>query len=63
MRATKLQELEEMAATLLATARKLPPGPDRHSIIKEIGRFRAQLSALQRADLESAGRRLKAKEK
>jgi hypothetical protein len=29
MRAAKLQELEEMAATLLATARKHPPGPNR----------------------------------
>jgi hypothetical protein len=29
MRATKLQELEQMAVKLLATARKLPPGPER----------------------------------
>jgi len=26
---TRLQELEELAAKLLATARKLPPGPNR----------------------------------
>ena len=31
-----------MAAKLLATARKLPPGPERHGLLKEIGRFRAQ---------------------
>jgi hypothetical protein len=47
MRATKLQELEEMATRLLAIARKLPPGPDRQSILREIGRFRAQIFALQ----------------
>jgi hypothetical protein len=47
MRATKLQELEEMAAKLLATARKLPPGPDRSNILREIGRFRVQIAALQ----------------
>jgi hypothetical protein len=35
-----------MAAKLLATARKLPPGPDRHNILQEIGRFRAQIVAL-----------------
>ena len=64
MRATKLQELEEMGAELQATARKLPSGPDRHNMLQEIGRFRAQVAALQRADLRSAGRRgLKAKGK
>src|SRR6202021_1505621 len=48
MRAAKLQELEEMAAELLATARKLPSGPDRHNAIQEIERFRARITALQR---------------
>jgi hypothetical protein len=33
MRATKLQELEEMAAKLLAIARELPPGPERINIL------------------------------
>jgi hypothetical protein len=47
MRATNLQEMEEMATKLLATARKLPAGPDRHNILQEIGRFRAQITALQ----------------
>ena len=55
MRATKLQELAEMAAKLLATARKLPPGPDRSNILQEIGRFRAQIAALQRANLQPEG--------
>jgi hypothetical protein len=60
MRATKLQELEDMATKLLATARKLPPGPDRQGILEEIGRFRWQIISLQGADLRPA-RGLKAK--
>jgi hypothetical protein len=59
MRAHRLQELEEMAAKLLATARKLPPGPERHGLLKEIGRFRAQ----QGPDLRPAHRGRKAKRK
>jgi hypothetical protein len=47
MRAARLQELEEMAARLLALARKLPPGQQRHDVIQEIGRFRAQIAALK----------------
>jgi hypothetical protein len=46
-RAARLLELEEIGAKLLATARKLPPGADRHNILQEIGRFRAQIAALQ----------------
>ena len=42
-----MQELEEMAKGLLATARKLPPGEIRYGILKEIGKFRARLIALQ----------------
>jgi hypothetical protein len=61
MRATKLQELEEMATKLLATARKLPPGPDRHNILREIGRFRSQIVSLQGVGSRPAGRGLKAK--
>jgi len=60
MKATKLQELEVMAAKLLATARKLPPGPERHNILQEIGRFRAQIMSLQAAG-RPARRWLKAK--
>jgi hypothetical protein len=37
MRAARLQELEEMAARLLALARKLPPGQQRDDVIQEIG--------------------------
>jgi hypothetical protein len=56
MRATKLQELEEMAAKLLATARKLPPGPDRKDILLEIGRFRSQIVSLQGFGLQPVER-------
>jgi hypothetical protein len=61
MRATKLQELEHMAAKLLATAHKLPPGPDRSNILQEIGRFRLQITSLQGVGLRPARRGLKVK--
>ncbi len=54
---TKVQDLEEIAAKLLKTARKIPPGPVRHDSLKEIGRLRvlvadmrAQCERLQRAE-------------
>ena len=59
----KLQELEEMAARLLALARKLPPGQRRYDIIQEIGRFRVQISALKGPELGRSHRGLKAKGK
>ena len=43
---TEMQELEAMAAELL-TARKLPPGPVRHDLLKEIRKFRARIIALK----------------
>ncbi len=54
MRAARLKELEEMAAKLLETARKLSSGQDRHNALREIERFRARITALQRLDLRSA---------
>jgi hypothetical protein len=56
MRAARLKELEEMAAKLLETARKLPSGQARHNALQEIERFRARITALQRLDLRSAHR-------
>jgi hypothetical protein len=47
MRATKLQELEEFAAKLLATAGELAPGQDRYNALREVGRFRARIAALE----------------
>jgi len=43
---TEMQDLEAMAAKLLETARKLPAGPIRRDILKEIGKFRARIYAL-----------------
>ncbi len=63
MRATKLQELEDMAARLLATARKLPLGPDRINILQEIGRFRSQIISLLGVGLRPSRGGLKAKGK
>ncbi len=63
MRAARLKELEEMAAKLLETARKLPQGQDRHNALQEIGRFRARIAGLRRTELRSAHRKLKAKGK
>jgi hypothetical protein len=63
MRAAKLQELQEMAAKLLVTARELPPGQDHHNARREIGRFCAQIATLQGADLRPAQLGLKAKGK
>ena len=48
MRAARLKELEEMAAKLLETARKLPSGQDRDNALQEIEGFRARITALQR---------------
>jgi hypothetical protein len=61
MREARLQELQEMAAKLLATARELPPGQDHHNALREIGRFRAQIAALKGADLRPAQLGLKAR--
>jgi hypothetical protein len=47
MASARLQELEEMAETLIAIARKLPPGQDRDDALLEIGRFRGQITALK----------------
>jgi hypothetical protein len=60
-RAARLQELEEMAAKLLVTARKLPPGQERHSMLQEIGRFRSRLMSLQGARSRPARREAKGK--
>jgi hypothetical protein len=49
-RAARLKELEDMAAEaaeMLATARKLPPGRERHDIIREIGQIRARIDWLK----------------
>jgi hypothetical protein len=40
---TSLRHLEEMAAKVEATARKLPQRPDRDELLRDIAKFRAQL--------------------
>jgi hypothetical protein len=60
MKAARLQELEEIGTKLQAAARKLPSGQDRHNALREIGRFRARIVALQGADLRPP-QRLKVK--
>ena len=62
MRAAKLQEMEEMGTELQASARRLPSGITRDNMLQEIGRFRAQIAALQGADLRPAEQGLKAKQ-
>ena len=59
----RMQELEEMAATLLALARKLPPGQQRYDIMQQIGRFRVKIAALKGPDSRRSHRGPKAKGK
>jgi hypothetical protein len=46
-RLRELEEMEEMAAELLATASKLPPSQERHEIFQEIRNIRAQIDSLK----------------
>jgi hypothetical protein len=52
----KMQDLEKMAAKLLETARKLPPGAEQHALLEQIRTFRIKLSAVaaKREELQSA---------
>jgi hypothetical protein len=63
MRAARLQELEEMAAKLLATVRKLPPGQNRRNALQLIGRFRVRIADLQTPALQPVHQGLKVKGK
>ena len=45
MTLTGLEELEEMAVRLEATARELPEAPERDELLRDIANFRAQLIA------------------
>jgi len=50
-----MQDLEKMAAKLLETARKLPPGAEQHALLEQIRTFRIKLSAVaaKREELQS----------
>jgi hypothetical protein len=54
-----MQDLEKMAAKLLETARKLPPGAEQHALLEQIRTFRIKLSAIaaKRKELQSAAGR------
>jgi hypothetical protein len=56
MHGDKMQDLEKMAAKLLETARKLPPGAEQHALLEQIRTFRIKLSAVaaKRKELQSA---------
>ena len=41
-----MRDLDEMAVKLLETTSKLPPGPERHEFLKEIGTFRARIAII-----------------
>ena len=41
-----MRDLEEALAKMLETVRRLPQGPERHELLKEIGRFRMMLDAI-----------------
>jgi hypothetical protein len=43
----ELLDLEERAVKLQEAARKLSPGPDRNALLRQIGRFRVQISILR----------------
>jgi hypothetical protein len=49
MTTKQLQDLEQLAAELLETALKLPPGSDRQDALKTIGSFVTQIASMQRA--------------
>ena len=41
-----IKELSELIAALLESIRRLPPGPERHAALKQIGIFQVRLDAL-----------------
>jgi hypothetical protein len=45
--AQQIRDLEQMSEKLLEDARNLPPGPDRHELLKEIGRVHVKVDALK----------------
>jgi hypothetical protein len=43
-----MQELEKMLKKLLGDARRLPPGQNRHELLKDIGRLGVKIAAIQK---------------
>jgi hypothetical protein len=51
------RDLEDRLAKLLETVHRLPPGPERHEFLKEIGRFRIKMDAiLARREHQQSGK-------
>ena len=48
-----MDELEKMAAHLMAAVRNMPPGHQRQDALKEIGRLRFRMDALLRSTTSS----------
>jgi hypothetical protein len=46
-RLQELQELQKLAAKLMAIAGKLSPGPEREEVLLEIGAYIAQISVFK----------------
>jgi hypothetical protein len=42
-----INELSDLIASLLASARRLPPGPERHAALKQIGLFQIRLDSIE----------------
>jgi hypothetical protein len=42
-----INELSELVASLLASVRKLPPGPERHAALIQIGLFQVRLDSIE----------------
>jgi hypothetical protein len=59
MNAERLRELEEIAAKLLALARELPPGEERHKAFQQIGSFQARIDTLK--DIVPRGQKARGK--
>jgi len=41
-----IKELSELLEALLTTVRRLPPGPERHAALKQVGLFQVRLDTL-----------------
>jgi hypothetical protein len=44
-----IRELSELSASLLASVRRLPPGPERHAALKQLGLFQVRLHTIGEA--------------
>ena len=42
-----IKELSELLGTLWSTVRRLPPGPERHAALKQVGLFQVRLDTLE----------------